>query len=83
MIHCDNLRVDGHSFNIKPLAGPHTVLTTRAGDIPGEYFNTTYTVDICSPLEKDSKAKKDEQCPNGTRGDLGYEMTTPYADMRN
>jgi hypothetical protein len=66
LLHCENIRVDGFSFNLEKLGGPHSVVTTLRE--PPSYTNTTYTVDICKPLKKSGDAPKDEQCPNGTRG---------------
>ncbi|PKS06774.1 hypothetical protein jhhlp_006848 [Lomentospora prolificans] len=65
MLHCDNVRVDGYSFDLTKLGGPHSVVTTLRE--PPSYSNTTYTVDICKPLKKSGDAPKEEQCPNGTR----------------
>lgn len=65
---CKKLRVDGHTFDLGSLGGPHSVVTTRWESSAQAHFNTTYTVDICKPLKKSGKAKKKEECPNGTRG---------------
>ncbi|KPM45652.1 hypothetical protein AK830_g873 [Neonectria ditissima] len=65
-LRCDNIRVDGHSFDLSQLKGPHSVVTTRYESSPPSHFNTTYTLDVCAPLEL-GKAKKGERCPNGTR----------------
>ncbi|KAL0941647.1 autophagy-related protein 27 [Colletotrichum truncatum] len=64
-IDCGHIRVDDVSFNLKPLGGPHSVLTSRWH--PPTFSNTSYTVDICQPLKRKGDVKKDEQCPNGTR----------------
>ncbi|KAK0386373.1 hypothetical protein NLU13_6210 [Sarocladium strictum] len=66
-LDCEKIRVDGHTFNLKPLGGPHSVVTSRWEPSSETHFNTTYTVDICQPLKKSGKAKKTEECPNGTR----------------
>jgi hypothetical protein len=64
-LDCKNIRIDEHTFNLGALGGPHSVVTTRFEPNPGTHFNTTYTVDICQPLQK-SKGKKTDSCPNGT-----------------
>ncbi|KAI5458143.1 autophagy-related protein 27 [Mariannaea sp. PMI_226] len=67
LLTCENIRVDGHSFDLSKLKGPHSVVTTRYEPNPPEHFNTTYTLDLCGPLKKSGKAKKGQECPNGTR----------------
>ncbi|PHH90019.1 hypothetical protein CDD83_4703 [Cordyceps sp. RAO-2017] len=67
MLRCENVRVDGHSYDLSQLSGPRSVVTSLYESIPDVYHNTTYTVDICKPLKKSGKAKKTEECPNGTR----------------
>lgn len=64
--NCEKLRVDGHTFNLGALGGPHSVVTSRWEPSTEAHFNTTYTLDICKPLKKSGKAKKTEECPNGT-----------------
>lgn len=68
MLSCEHIRVDKQSFNLEKLGGPHSVVTTLRE--PPSHSNTTYTVDICKPLEKkeESEVPKGEQCPTGTRG---------------
>ncbi|KAL7931678.1 autophagy-related protein 27 [Trichoderma chlorosporum] len=67
MLSCDKVLVDGHNFDLSPLGGPHSVVTSRFEASTGAHSNTTYTVDICQPLKKSGKAKSKEECPNGTR----------------
>ncbi|KAG9256254.1 autophagy-related protein 27 [Emericellopsis atlantica] len=67
MLRCENVRIDGHSFDLSELGGPHSVVTSRWESLAETHFNTTYTVDICQPLKKSGKSKKGEECPNGTR----------------
>ncbi|KAK4460586.1 autophagy-related protein 27 [Cladorrhinum samala] len=62
---CDSLKVDDRTFNLKPLAGPHTVVTHEY--VPPTYHNTTYTLDLCSPLKRKDDVPKEEACPAGTR----------------
>jgi hypothetical protein len=66
-LDCGKIRADGHTFDLSKLGGPHSVVTTRFKPSPPEHYNTTYTLDICKPLKKKG-GKKDEECPNGTRG---------------
>lgn len=68
MLSCDKIRVDGYNFDLSPLGGPHSVVTSRFESSTDAHQNTTYTVDICQPLKKSGKAKSKEECPNGTRG---------------
>lgn len=70
LLTCENIRVDGHSFDMSKLKGPHSVVTTRYKSDPPEHFNTTYTLDVCGQLKKSGKSKKGQSCPNGTRGKL-------------
>ncbi|KAL2205143.1 hypothetical protein CC79DRAFT_980805 [Sarocladium strictum] len=65
-LDCEKIRTDGHTFNLKPLGGPHSVVTSRWEPSSETHYNTTYTIDICQPLKKSGKAKKTEECPNGT-----------------
>ncbi|KAF7547540.1 hypothetical protein G7046_g8968 [Stylonectria norvegica] len=67
-LSCENVRIDGHSFDLSKLGGPHSVVTSRWEPSPPEFFNTTYTLDICKPLKKSDGSKKGSECPNGTRG---------------
>lgn len=67
-LSCENVRAGGVSFDLSKLGGPHSVVTSKWESISETHKNTTYTVDICKPLKKSGKAKKNEECPNGTRG---------------
>ncbi|CAH0002013.1 unnamed protein product, partial [Clonostachys byssicola] len=67
ILHCDNLVVDKHKFDLSALTGPHSVVTSRYNSIADNYHNTTYTLDICRPLKKTGSGKKGEECPNGTQ----------------
>ncbi|KAK4167322.1 autophagy-related protein 27 [Cladorrhinum sp. PSN259] len=62
---CDSVKVGDRTFDFKPLAGPHTVVTHEY--VPPTYHNTTYTVDLCAPLKRKDKVTKEEACPDGTR----------------
>ncbi|KAL2148094.1 hypothetical protein VTH82DRAFT_2453 [Thermothelomyces myriococcoides] len=66
-LDCENIVTDqGHTYNLRPLAGPHVVVTheyTRP-----TYHNTSYAVDVCGVLKTKGKAKEEERCPAGTRG---------------
>lgn len=62
--HCDNVRVEGKGFDLTELGGARSIMHHY------ENHNTTFTVDICKPLGKVKGAPANEQCPNGTRGEL-------------
>ena len=64
-LDCSKILVDEQPFNLKKLGGPKTVHHERWAKPSIE--NTTFTLDICNPLKKDDKLKKDENCPHGTR----------------
>ncbi|KAJ3519226.1 hypothetical protein NM208_g14208 [Fusarium decemcellulare] len=64
-LDCAKIRADGHTFDLSKLKGPHSVVTTRYVSSPPEHYNTTYTLDVCGPLQK--KGKNEPECPNGTR----------------
>jgi len=68
MLQCKDMVLDGHKFDFGSLEGPHTVITSEFH--PPTYTNTTYTLDLCAFLKRKSDAKKDEDCPNGTRGKI-------------
>ncbi|KAL2175235.1 autophagy-related protein 27 [Thermothelomyces heterothallicus CBS 202.75] len=63
---CDNIVTDqGRKYNLRPLAGPHVVVTheyTRP-----TYHNTSYAIDVCGVLKSKGKGKAEERCPDGTR----------------
>ncbi|OJD13758.1 hypothetical protein AJ78_05808 [Emergomyces pasteurianus Ep9510] len=56
-LDCNRVVVDGKSWNLSPLAGPHSVYNVV--EHPPTTINTTYTLDLCKPL-------KDSECPSGT-----------------
>lgn len=68
-LDCSHIRVDEQSFNLKKLGGPKTVHRVRWEKPSIE--NTTFTLDICKPLEKtkekDKNGKAVIDCPSGTR----------------
>lgn len=69
MLDCKNIRVDGHSFDLSKLDGPHSVVTTSYDSSADTHRNTTYTLDVCKPLEKSTdKEKQKAECVNNTRG---------------
>ena len=55
------------SFNFKPLGGPHSLYRIKERP-PIGIINTTFTIDICQPLEKKKGIPKEEDCPNASRG---------------
>ncbi|CAD6592130.1 MAG: hypothetical protein ASARMPRED_006042 [Alectoria sarmentosa] len=64
-LDCSDARDDGVSFNFKTLEGPHSL--SRIKEQPNGIRNTTFTIDICRPLEKLKGVPKDEDCPGGSR----------------
>ncbi|KAK4187612.1 autophagy-related protein 27 [Podospora australis] len=62
---CEKLVVDEHTYNFHDLRGPHSVVTHEYA--PPTYHNTTYTLDLCSPLKRKGDVPKLERCPDGTR----------------
>ncbi|KAK3314769.1 autophagy-related protein 27 [Apodospora peruviana] len=64
-LRCEKLLIEGHSFDLSKLGGPHTVVTEEFQ--PPEHINTTYTLDICAPLKRKGSVPKGDECPNGTR----------------
>ena len=65
-LDCSDIRDKEVSFNLKALAGPHSIYKIQ--DHANSYQNTTFTIDICAPLKKTKGVPKDEDCPNGSRG---------------
>ncbi|CAN8103435.1 unnamed protein product [Discula destructiva] len=63
---CSHILVDGQKFDFGALKGPHSVVTSIQHETPWEFKNTTYTLDLCKPLEKKG-GKDSESCPNGAR----------------
>lgn len=63
---CSHLRIDGQSFDLSNLRGPHSVHLIE--DTPPSLSNTTFTIDICSPLQRTKGVPKADECPSGTRG---------------
>ncbi|KAK5660659.1 hypothetical protein OQA88_12023 [Cercophora sp. LCS_1] len=61
---CKDIEVDKLKFDFSPLAGPHTVVTTEYA--PPSYYNRTYTLDLCAPLERKGEVKDELKCPKGT-----------------
>lgn len=62
---CNHIQIDKQKFNLSPLGGPKAVNNQELS--PPSITNTTFTVDICAPLKKDSDVPNDQQCPSGTR----------------
>lgn len=70
LLDCKNIRVDGHSFDLLQLKGPHSVVTTSYDSGADAHHNTTYTLDVCGNLKKSGGGKDAKaECPNGTRGE--------------
>ncbi|GAB7353983.1 hypothetical protein MBLNU459_g4578t1 [Dothideomycetes sp. NU459] len=74
---CSHVRVDGQSFDFSELGGPHSVWRTE--DTPPSVLNTTFTIDVCSPLRKTKGVPKYDECPVGTRV-CGIETNNNLAD---
>ncbi|KAK4130321.1 hypothetical protein BT67DRAFT_429941 [Trichocladium antarcticum] len=62
---CEKLEAGQHKYNFQGLAGPHTVVTHEYAR--PTYHNTTYTLDLCAPLQRKGDVAKEEVCPDGTR----------------
>lgn len=62
---CSHVRVDKQSFDLSELGGPKTVHHQQY--LPPSITNTTYTVDICKPIQRTKGVPKTEECPTGTR----------------
>lgn len=74
---CDHIQVDGQKFDFSSLGGPHSVITTIRNETPWEWRNTTYTLDLCKPLEKKGGGRASESCPNGSRGPFARAPVLP------
>lgn len=62
---CKDILVDKAHFNLSPLGGPKSVHSQIYG--PPSITNTTYTLDLCGRLPKNSDIDKALQCPYGTQ----------------
>lgn len=62
---CKHIRVDRQSFDLSPLSGDHSV--SHIDHHPPILINTTYTLNICGPLERKSDVPQENQCPSSTR----------------
>lgn len=68
-LQCDNVQLDKKKFDLSKLSGRHSVWVHDASRPPAEY-NTTWTINLCQPLEKLDGIPSRNQCPAGTRGVL-------------
>lgn len=66
-LDCEHARDGGHSFNFKPLGGPHSVGWDREGEDSIKSF--TFTLDICQSLGRSRGIPPDEDCPHGSYGE--------------
>lgn len=73
-LDCEKVIVDGVSFNLKPLGGPHSIY--QVYDTGSAIRNTTFTIDICAALEKVT----DKHCTNGARSKLFVLCRSRYTD---
>jgi len=64
-IDCEHIRADGKSFQLSALKGRKSVNFQES--TPPSITNTTFTVDICAPLQKLPGIPSNEQCEGGTR----------------
>lgn len=65
-IDCEHIRVKDTSFNFKPLDAPHSLYSVK--EHPNIIKTTTFTFNICRPLERQKGVPRDEYCPHGSRG---------------
>lgn len=73
-LNCKDIRDNKQSFDVSPLGNPISVMTSQDHfPSPTTMTNTTFTIDICKPLEKAKGIAKEEDCPNGSRV-CGIEM---------
>jgi Autophagy-related protein 27 len=63
---CEDVVADGVLWNLKPLAGLHSVLY-QFDDAPSQ-ANWTFNLNICNALNLDKDTPVARQCPQGTRG---------------
>lgn len=72
LLPCAKLPVNDHVYDLSPLAGPHTLVTTEFA--PPSHYNTTWALDLCGPLVRKDKDGGDKEkdkgfrCPEGTSG---------------
>ena len=66
-LQCDNVQLDKKKFDLSKLSGRHSVWVHDTSRPPAEY-NTTWTINLCQPLEKLDGIPSRNQCPAGTRG---------------
>lgn len=63
---CKTILADGQAFDISPLEGPHSVVHLHR--TPTALKNTTFTIDLCKPLDRAKSTDKNKECPSSTRG---------------
>ena len=73
-LDCQKIVADGQKFNLQSLDDPYTLYKIEKH--PPTISNTTFTLNICRPLKKDKDAAKDEDCPNGSRGEQVSSQST-------
>lgn len=79
---CKQVPVDGSSkkFDLSALGGRHDIFTIDDSRPPAIH-NTTYTINLCKPLEKVKDIKDADQCPSGTNGTLGARPNSLYQPL--
>lgn len=66
-LDCKHLRVDGQSFDLSELGGPHAVHQIESE--PPSISNMTFTIDVCDTLKRTKGVPKEDECLSGTRGE--------------
>ncbi|KAL8761288.1 MAG: hypothetical protein Q9184_002583 [Pyrenodesmia sp. 2 TL-2023] len=64
---CSDIRDHKQSFDISALGSPISVMTSVDNAPSPTLTNTTFTIDICKPLDKAKGIPKEEDCENGTQ----------------
>ncbi|KAK0651494.1 autophagy-related protein 27 [Cercophora newfieldiana] len=64
-LNCKSIAVDSHTYDFSALKGPHTVVTTEFA--APSYYNRTYTIDLCAPLQRKGEVEARYRCPEGTQ----------------
>ncbi|KAI9887512.1 MAG: hypothetical protein M1823_000691 [Watsoniomyces obsoletus] len=62
---CKSIVLVDEEFNLSPLGGPYSIW--HFFEHPPTPYNTTYTLDICRPLERTKNVPKENECRSGTR----------------
>jgi len=71
-LNCESILADSAHFNLKPLGGVHTISHIEPHP-PSKKINSTYTLDVCGPLQRPPGVEKKKWCDSGT-----YVCATQY-----